>query len=81
MFSNIVAGELVVPELIQAQLTPKNVANEAISILGNPDRLETIRSRLAEIRGTLGEEGVTQKIAASISEYLDLRASHEKTSV
>ena len=35
---NIVAGEEVVPELIQERLTVENLVREAEALLGSPDR-------------------------------------------
>lgn len=78
---NIVAGERVVPELLQEQVTANNIAREAIAFLENPKRLQETRSRLSQIRETLGQPGVTKKIAESIYGFLDRRAAHEKISV
>lgn len=68
---NIVAEELVVPELIQGEATPDNIAKEALLHLNNPERLQQVRERLLKIRASLGEPGVMNRVAKSICHYLD----------
>ncbi len=78
---NIVAGERVVPELIQSEATPQNIAREALSVLNNPERHQSIRNRLLKVQDSLGQPGVMQRIAERISEVLHDRMSHEKISI
>lgn len=78
---NIVAGEEVVPELLQQKVTAENLAREALNVLQNPARHQAIRSRLLRVRESLGAPGVSQRIAESISRYLSQPTPHEKTSV
>ncbi len=77
---NIVAEERVVPELIQGDATPDNIAREALLHLNNPERLQAVRTRLLKIRASLGEPGVMNRVAQSICRYLDERAENEKVS-
>jgi len=70
---NIVAGEEVVPELLQFQVTAERIAHEALSILKDPDRLQKVRARLLCVRESLGQPGVAPRIAKSIMEYLNRR--------
>jgi lipid-A-disaccharide synthase len=59
---NIWAKEEVIPELV-GELTPEFVANIALDLLANPDKLEEMRSRLRSLRG---ETGAAQKFAQLI---------------
>lgn len=77
---NIVAGERVVPELIQGEATPDNIAREAITHLKNPERLQAVRARLLKIRESLGEPGVMDRVAKSICQYLDQQTGNEEIS-
>ena len=44
---NLIAGEKIVPELIQDAFTPATVAGEAVSMLTDAARVERIRAGLA----------------------------------
>jgi lipid A disaccharide synthetase len=52
---NLIAGERIVPELIQDEFTAERVASEAIDILTNQQRAARIRAGLADVRRKLGE--------------------------
>ncbi|OGW14266.1 MAG: lipid-A-disaccharide synthase [Nitrospinae bacterium RIFCSPLOWO2_12_FULL_47_7] len=77
---NIVAGEEVVPELLQFQVTAERIASEALSVLKKPERQQAIRARLFRVRESLGEPGVAHRLAKSIVEYLTRQKTHEKVS-
>lgn len=64
---NLMAGEEVYPEFIQAAATPENVASAAMALLQNDSRRQDIKSRLAKIIASLGEPGATRRAAAAIS--------------
>jgi lipid-A-disaccharide synthase len=63
---NLIAGERVVPELIQDNFTPGAVADEAISILTDPARTLRIREGLARVRERLGGAGASRRAAEAI---------------
>lgn len=63
---NLIAGERIVPELIQDAFTPEAVANEAVSILTDPVRARTIRAGLAGVRAKLGGPGASRRAAQAI---------------
>jgi lipid-A-disaccharide synthase len=67
---NIVAGEGVVTELIQGEATVDNVTKETLKILGDSEMREKLRSRLLQVRSSLGEAGVTDRVAVRILEFL-----------
>lgn len=80
---NIVAGERVVPEFLNQQASPENIAREVLKVLKDPDKHASITNRLGQIRATLGAPGVMQRIAGSITGSLNLpiSATDEKASV
>lgn len=63
---NLIAGEKIVPELIQHQFTPKAVAAEAVSMLTDPARAATIRAGLARVRQRLGGPGASRRAAEAV---------------
>jgi lipid-A-disaccharide synthase len=50
---NLVAGRKIVPELIQDQMTPENLAREALALLENEAAREVMRRDLAEVAESL----------------------------
>ncbi len=63
---NLIAGEKIVPELIQEQFTPEAVADEAVSMLTDPARVSRIRAGLARVRAKLGGSGASRRAAQAI---------------
>jgi lipid-A-disaccharide synthase len=64
--ANLVAGERVVPELIQDDATPERLAAEALSLLEDAGARKAMIERLNGIRKDLGKGGASQR-AASIA--------------
>jgi len=80
---NLIAGERIVPELIQEAFTPATVAGEAISMLTDGDRVTRIRAGLARVRERLGGPGASRRAAEAILRIADKSAAtktrkHEK---
>ena len=63
---NLIAGERIVPELVQDAFTPDAVAREAISMLTDRDRAARIRAGLAMVRARLGGPGASRRAAEAI---------------
>ena len=63
---NLIAGETIVPELIQERFTPELVAGEAISMLTDEERVGRIRAGLARVREKLGGPGASRRAAEAI---------------
>lgn len=65
---NIVAGDYVVPELLQDQCTAQNVADRALRILRDPAEIERIKVQLARVKEKLGGPGASQRAAEVVLE-------------
>ncbi|HEX4140909.1 MAG TPA: lipid-A-disaccharide synthase [Candidatus Methylacidiphilales bacterium] len=63
---NVMAGERVLPEFLQDDLTPNAVAQEALELLNNPQRRDAMKRRVAEIVASLGEPGASKRAADAI---------------
>ena len=77
---NIVAEEMVAPELIQGKANANNIASEILKILKNPEYCHEVRNRLSLVRKNLGKPGVMKAVAASMSDSLYKLTQHEKIS-
>lgn len=66
---NLVAGEGVVPELMQDDLNGELLADELLSLL-NPQRNEEMRRQLHDVAQSLGEGGASQRAAERILEFV-----------
>jgi lipid-A-disaccharide synthase len=71
--ANLVAGERIVPELIQDGCTPEAVAAETSAFFLDRDRRERTRARLAETRARLGPPGSSARVADAVLEVVDGR--------
>ena len=67
---NIVAGESVVPELIQSKANAENIAKEILKLLKNPEYCQEVQNRLLLVRKNLGSPGVMKAVAASMVDSL-----------
>jgi lipid-A-disaccharide synthase len=63
---NLIAGEKIVPELVQEAFTPEAVAREAVSMLTDADRAAHVRAGLAGVREKLGGPGASRRAAEAI---------------
>ncbi len=60
---NLVAGREVIPELLQAEANPQNLAVKALELLDNEAARQTMSQALAEVRQRLGGPGGGRRAA------------------
>ncbi|MBI4811546.1 MAG: lipid-A-disaccharide synthase, partial [Ignavibacteriales bacterium] len=60
---NIVAGERIVPELLQLNVTPQRLAREALKMLESEKLRKDISSRLSVVKERLGSKGASSRVA------------------
>ena len=74
---NIVAGERLVPELIQHDAKPAAIAAEISHVLTDSGYAARMRAKLATVREKLGGGGGAGNIAALVFEMLARRSAHD----
>jgi lipid-A-disaccharide synthase len=72
--ANLIAGREVVRELIQGRFEPRAVADEALALLGDGPRRESVLAGLAETRRRLGGGGASWRAAQAVARELGARA-------
>lgn len=68
--TNVVAGEKIVPELIQEGATPRNIAEETLRILSSEQTTQTMKANLRQVREKLGKPGASMRAAKSALELI-----------
>jgi len=63
---NLLAGEGIVPELLQHDATSERLAGTALEILRSPARQGEMRTALADVRRRLGERGAVERAAREV---------------
>jgi lipid-A-disaccharide synthase len=63
---NLLADELLFPELIQHEATGPGIAQAALALLKNADKREQLRGKLGAMLATLGGPGASQRAAKAI---------------
>ncbi|MDD4879882.1 MAG: lipid-A-disaccharide synthase [Candidatus Omnitrophica bacterium] len=63
---NIIAGERIVPELVQFDATPSNISSEVSSLFSSPEKTEAMKARLAAVKAGLGGPGASRRAAEMI---------------
>ncbi|MCU0777225.1 MAG: lipid-A-disaccharide synthase [Akkermansiaceae bacterium] len=67
---NILAGEEVVKEFVQADAEPLAVSRELRELIDSPERRAALQTRLAETSAKLGGTGVHARVAAAVAGWL-----------
>ena len=67
---NLIAGYEAVPEFLQSEVNPDNIANELMRLLSNPDKLTQMKNALREVKEKLGAPGASEKAAAVACQLL-----------
>lgn len=67
---NLIAGRVVVPELIQSDFTPERVCEEALRLMVEGEPRALMLANLEEVREKLGKEGATARAADEVAVFL-----------
>ena len=67
---NLIAGRVVVPELIQDDFTPARVCEETLRVLDEGRARTEMLESLREVREKLGKGGATRHAAREVSAFL-----------
>ena len=70
---NIIAGRQIIPELLQAEVTPAKVAQAVLAMLDG-DEKKRLQQDLEEVRLKLGEPGAVERVARVILEVAETKA-------
>lgn len=76
--ANLIAGERVVPELIQDAFTPAAVADEVVAFLTDAGLAERTRTALGRVRRRLGSPGASRRAARRILAMASRRAGSDR---
>jgi lipid-A-disaccharide synthase len=68
---NLVAGEQVVPELVQKDATPDRLAREVVQILNDPETRSRMIGNLKTVTERLGKGGAAERTAALALEMMN----------
>ncbi|MFH0781076.1 MAG: lipid-A-disaccharide synthase [Pseudomonadota bacterium] len=60
---NLIAGYGAVPELLQAEVTPKRIADDLMAILWQPEKRQEMKNALQAVKEKLGGPGASRKAA------------------
>jgi lipid-A-disaccharide synthase len=60
---NLIAGENIVPELLQDEASPENIANTVLNMLNDAKGMQKLRKKLFKIREMLGGPGASERVA------------------
>jgi lipid-A-disaccharide synthase len=67
---NLIAQEMIVPELYQDKAKPRELARLALEYLEKPEKGAAMRAQLARIRAQLSARSASETVAAAVSSYL-----------
>lgn len=68
---NLIAGEEVVPELLQDEVSPENIASQIMSFLYDQEKRAKICKGLQEVRKRLGGQGASERAAQLALQMLE----------
>ena len=72
---NLVAGTRIVPELIQDDFTPENVAGEVVPLLTNRERHARMTEALQRVKAQLGDPGASGRAADAVLDVVRARSA------
>ena len=68
---NLVAGRQLVPEFVQSDASPENIASAVESMLADRHQLHELKQQLLALRGALGGGGASDRVAGLALEMID----------
>ncbi len=68
---NWVAGKKIIPEFLQNEARPENIAEVVLSLLENSEKLRQIKESLKVVRSRLGKPGASQRVAQLAKNILE----------
>jgi lipid-A-disaccharide synthase len=71
---NLVAGEEVVPELIQGDASPQRIFQEAAALLNDAKRMTAMEQELARVGELLGSRGASERVAGIAYDMINKKA-------
>ncbi len=60
---NLIAEKEIVPELLQSEASPENIAEAALKMLSDTQALEKLRDELVRVKNILGGPGAAKRVA------------------
>jgi len=60
---NLIAKKRLMPELIQEDASPRTIAETAIRMVNEPEKLKQLEKELVSVRGLLGGAGASDRVA------------------
>jgi lipid-A-disaccharide synthase len=64
--TNLVGMKSIVPELMQDEANPDRIAQESLELILNPERRDRMLADYIQMRATLGDRGVCDRVAQEI---------------
>lgn len=68
--ANLLAGEEVVPEFVQNDANPDQLAGALLPLLTIPDAIRAAREKLVKVRAQMGDPGAGERVAQMVMEML-----------
>jgi lipid-A-disaccharide synthase len=72
---NVVAEKKIVPELIQYDFTPQNLANEIMGLLQDKAKYSSMKDELVTVRYKLGDSGASENAAREVLKTIHYQLS------
>jgi lipid-A-disaccharide synthase len=69
---NLLVNERAVPELIQHEANPEQIAAQVFPLLTVPAEIEAARAKLKKVRAQLGEHGAAKRVAEMARELFEI---------
>lgn len=68
---NIVAGRMIVPELLQGKATAERIAEEVFTLFSDEELKKEVKRDLEEVSRRLGKRGASERAAEAVEEFME----------